>query len=125
MNTQRQFTLASNNVIFTEKTVNTIVSVLTLPKHSKARYVLVATEELSSADTFGVDLDAKKKGVVDYVSFSNKDKIADVNDDNYVPPVIRDRDTIRKDFEVYYKVFLFCRHILNLMEVNIFYSNIC
>lgn len=85
-----------------KKTVDSMVSVLTLPKHSKARYVLITTEEMDSAEDFGVDRSSKKKrGVISKILDFGKQKTGlDVLlNEGYVPKVIQMATTIREDFE--------------------------
>ena len=84
-----------------EKTVSSMVSVLTLPKHSKARYVLITTDEMDSADHFGVDFTTKKKkGIFSSLfNFRNDEGKEMIVNDEFVPKVIQMATTIREEFE--------------------------
>ena len=71
-----------------------MVSVLTLPRHSKARYVLVTTDELDSSADFGVDLSANKaEGVLAKLLFVNRqgEKNLSMRNDGFahVPNIIQ------------------------------------
>lgn len=82
------------------KAIEAEVSVLTLPKHSKAKYVLIATEEMSCAETFGLDL-TKKRGLVhNMINFTINEKLITEEDDpDRLPDLIKHADVIRRDFE--------------------------
>ena len=84
-----------------EKTVSSMVSVLTLPKHSKARYVLITTDEMDSAEHFGVDLTTKKKRGLfsNLLNFRNDEGENMIVNDSFVPKAIKMATTIREDFE--------------------------
>lgn len=78
-----------------------MVSVLTLPKHSKARYVLVTTDEMDSAETFGVDKSTKKKRSLlsSLLNFGDSNEKELLVSDNFVPKAIQMAQKIREDFE--------------------------
>ncbi|XP_063679825.1 potassium voltage-gated channel subfamily H member 1-like [Bolinopsis microptera] len=97
-----------------KKTVSSMVSVLTLPKHSKARYVLVTTDEMDSAEHFGVDVTTKKKNVTEILSGLFNCGIDEgkemIMNDNFVPKAIQMATTIREEFEKDNKQFFLIIH---------------
>ena len=89
-----------------------MVSVLTLPKHSKARYVLVTTDEMDSAEHFGVDVTTKKKkGILSGLfNFGNDEGKEMITNENFVPKAIQMATTIREEFEKDNKHFFLIIH---------------
>ena len=77
------------------------MSVLTLPKHSKAKYVLIATEEMSCAETFGLDLTKKRGLVSNMINFTINEKLITEEDDpDRLPDLIKHADVIRFEWTV-------------------------